>query len=156
MSRTFPNHIRHAVSEGERFNTDTTLHAVTCATCHMLYAIPDSLYRSAVRYPGETENGWKLCCPLGHEWWFTGVDVDQQLRDERDRAARERARHDQTRARLTAQRGAATRARNERDRLKRHATAGVCPVDGCHRHFTNLERHIASKHPAYADTPGAE
>lgn len=30
-------------------------------------------------------------------------------------------------------------------KLKKRASAGLCPC--CNRHFTNLQRHIASKHP---------
>ena len=142
----------YAVSEGQKFANDRALVVVSCFSCHMLYAIPESLYSSAKKWPGNKPRGWKLCCPLGHQWWYTGRNLEEEAELARNEAARARAQRDQAQASARAQRGAATRARNERDRLKAHATAGVCPVDGCHRHFTNLERHIASKHPDYANT----
>jgi hypothetical protein len=35
--------------------------------------------------------------------------------------------------------------------MKKRAVAGVCPC--CNRHFRELERHMASKHPKYASEP---
>lgn len=34
-------------------------------------------------------------------------------------------------------------------KTKKRAAKGVCPVAGCKRHFADVERHIASKHPDY-------
>jgi hypothetical protein len=30
---------------------------------------------------------------------------------------------------------------------------GVCPVDGCHRNFKDVRRHIATRHPNYTGQP---
>jgi len=139
----------HNAREGKKFNTDTTLVCAECPTCHILFAIPESLERSARRYPGDSKNGWKLCCPLGHVWWYVGETPEQKLQRARDSLARERARHDQTRAELTGQRAAKTRFRNERDRLKARAAAGVCPC--CNRTFKQLARHMAAKHPEFTE-----
>lgn len=138
--------VKYAAKEGQKFSGDTSLEVVQCPTCFITYAIPESLASSMRAYPGGTSGGWWVTCPLGHSWSWDVEGIEKQLRD---RLARERASHDQTQASLKAQRAAAKRARNERDRLKAHATAGVCPVDGCHRHFTNLERHIETKHPDF-------
>lgn len=143
----------YAKSAGRKFAGATNLVTVEC-TCGMLFAIPERLNDAALQHRGP--KGWQITCPLGHSWHYTGVSAAERIRLLKDTVANERARRDQAEASARAHRGAATRARNQRDRLKAHATAGVCPVDGCHRHFTNLERHIASKHPAYATTPHEE
>lgn len=137
----------YARTKGDKFNTDAVLVAVTCATCHILYAIPTSLKRAALAYPGESSNGWKLCCPLGHTWWYTGESVEDKLqaaKDDarwyRDRMKAEADLRKDTERRLSAQKGATTKAK------RRHA-AGVCPV--CSRTFQQVQRHMASQHPDY-------
>lgn len=138
--------VKYAVSEGQRFSDCANLVVVTCYSCQMRYAIPESLYNSARAYPGSRPNGWKLSCPLGHQWFYTGRSIEQELEDAKNRAARERAGRDQAEASARAYRGHATRAKKKLAKV----TAGVCPVDGCKRHFTNLERHIATKHPEHS------
>lgn len=137
----------YSVYEGKKFAADQNLHVVSCATCKMLYAIPESLYQSANKYPGDAARGWKLFCPLGHEWWYVGKSVEDKLQEERDRAAQlyarldqERAGHNSTRRSLAAQKGVTTR-------LKRRTAAGVCPC--CNRTFQNLGRHMAGQHPDF-------
>lgn len=136
----------YARSEGLKFNADAVLVPVTCATCHMLYAIPDSLEQSARRYPG-SRGGWKLTCPLGHTWYYVGQSVEEKLEQERRRAGRFAAQRDQAEASARGYRGAATCARNERDRVRRRAAAGVCPC--CNRTFKQLARHMKGQHPDY-------
>lgn len=143
----------YAISEGEKFNTDSTLVGVTCFSCHMTYAIPESLYKSALRYRGDQGNGWRLFCPLGHEWWFVGQTEEERLRVERDRArdeaARVRASRDQARAEVRTHKGRATRFKNERDRITERVEAGVCPH--CNRTFKQLARHMKSQHADCAE-----
>jgi hypothetical protein len=137
----------YARSEGQKFAGDTSLTVVSCATCHMTYAIPTSLYKSAIKYPGSRPNGWRLTCPLGHEWWYTGESIDQKLERERARAGRLAAERDQALARERGQRAAKTRAQNQLKRTKERVAAGVCPC--CNRTFQNLARHMAGQHPDY-------
>lgn len=141
----------YAASEGDKFNAETTLEVVQCPTCSITYAIPAKLVRSARKWRGDMANGWKLCCPLGHTWWYVGETeaerLERQLEWARDRAGRLASQLDQTAAQLRGTKAAKTRIKNDRDRLKQRATAGVCPHPECHRHFSNLERHVATKHP---------
>lgn len=139
----------YKTSEGQRFNTDTTLTVVTCATCKIVYAIPDSLYRSAVKWPGDRDQGWKICCPMGHTWWYTGSNPDDKLQRERDHSAYLRSRLDQTEASLIGQKARGTRFKNERDRERRRVAHGVCPV--CKRTLKQLTRHMESQHPDFID-----
>lgn len=141
----------HGAREGAKFSADTTLKVMSCPTCHITYAIPASLERAALHWRGSQSNGWRLCCPLGHTWWYTGENEEDRLRGqlvgERERRARLAAERDQLQASERAQRGAATRARNERDRVRTRAAAGVCPC--CNRTFQNVARHVASQHPDF-------
>lgn len=139
---------RYAVSEGQRFNTDTTLVVVSCPSCFVKYAIPDSFNRSALAYPGDSANGWDICCPFGHTWHYTGESIKDKLRDERDRAARLAAELDQAQASLKGTRMNAARTRKELKSVKTRVAAAVCPC--CNRTFKQLARHMENKHPNYA------
>lgn len=121
---------------------------VTC-TCGILFAIPENLHRSALKHRGPT--GWQISCPLGHTWHFTAAYVDEEakLRNELERERRYSAhvvaRLDQAEASLSATRGVVTR-------MKRRASAGVCPC--CNRTFQQLARHMATKHPDFSPPSG--
>jgi hypothetical protein len=145
------NHVVHAASEGDKFNADSSLVVVDCAVCGITYAIPESLRRSALKYHGDRPNGWKLCCPLGHEWWYVGKTEKEQLQEkidwQRSRAGRLASQLDQTEASRRAQKAATTRARRQRDHDRTRVQAGVCPC--CNRSFKNLARHMAGQHPEY-------
>lgn len=151
MSRTLTSsrHVVHHASEGDKFNADTTLHVVSCPTCSITYAIPQSLYRSAQKWTGDRPNGWKIVCPLGHEWWYTGQNEEErlreQVRDQREFAGRLAAERDQALADARAQKAAKTRIRNSRERERQRTAAGVCPC--CNRTFKQLARHMDRQHP---------
>lgn len=135
-------------SEGERFATDKTLTVVSCATCHVTYAIPTSFQRAAVAYPGD--RGWTIHCPFGHAWHYTGKSVEQKLQEATERAGRLAAERDQAEAAVRAQKARGTRYKNDRDRERKRAAAGVCPC--CNRTFQQLARHMASQHPEHGHT----
>jgi chromosome segregation ATPase len=104
-------------------------------------------------------------CPHGHQQHYTlGPSEEDRLRQERDRLKQrlaqkddeiaaacrtidaEREKRDHERRRVSAAKGQITK-------LKRRASAGICPC--CTRHFTDLERHMASKHPDFTKQPDA-
>lgn len=134
-------------SKGEKFAGDCNLVVVNCATCGVTYAIPESFHRSALRYRGDRSDGWKICCPFGHTWWYTGeTEIEKakrQAREARERLAAERAWHDQTKASLRSTKGVVTKQRKKLGRVRN----GVCPC--CNRTFENLGRHMETKHPEY-------
>jgi hypothetical protein len=123
---------------GETFAGYTELEAKSCPTCGVLYAAPSRLFLEKERHGGD----WY--CPNGHNIVFC-TTMEEKLKRERERAARLAAQRDQAEASARAQRGAATRARNQRDRLRTRAAAGVCPC--CNRTFKQLARHMQSQHP---------
>lgn len=136
----------HVTGKGHRFAGEAVLVVRCCSECSVLYAIPERLSRDAERDP---DVDWY--CPNGHGQHIPGKTEEEKLREElereQNRRANLRARLDQTEAELRGTKAARTRFRNERDVLRQRGGAGVCPHPDCHRHFTNLERHVASKHP---------
>ena len=132
-----------ALAPGDTITGMGTLHVTDCPTCGCVYAIPDGVHRRGMRHK-ENATIW---CPNGHQWHYIGKPHDVEVRELRERLASERARRDQAEAAERAQRAAATRARNERDRLKVRAKAGVCPC--CQRTFQQLARHMKAKHPDF-------
>lgn len=118
----------------------------------MTYAIPESLYRSAMTHRGDQPFGWKLCCPVGHTWWFVGETEQQRaerlLDDERAWAARLAAERDQLKASVRSERSAKTRARNQRDEARRQQQDGQCPC--CGKTFKALAKHMTRRHPGFS------
>lgn len=112
--------------------------------CGIALAVPKALYDHA---KDDAKNG--IYCPLGHTFVFRD---DYKSKLEKERVERERA-EKRARANLELLRHeershAATRG--HLTRTKKRVGNGVCPC--CNRHFTNLERHMHTKHPDYATT----
>ncbi|MFB3077027.1 MAG: hypothetical protein ACE1Y4_03380 [Lysobacterales bacterium] len=81
---------------------------------------------------------------------FKETEADRlriMLKEEEDGLCRERARHDQTRADLEATELSRRAHKAAATRIKNRVARGVCPC--CNRSFTNLHRHMESKHPNY-------
>lgn len=105
------------------------------------------IYPTQEHYNQNVRNGTKIFCPLGHSGSRWGDDPMQKLRDEatrlRAQVDRERADANHQRARVAALKGVVTKT-------KQRVGKGSCPC--CHRHFENVERHMANKHPQYAES----
>lgn len=137
--------------EGTRIVTETEVPGMSerfefhrCGSCGIVWGLPE-WFVDERRKDGV---GWK--CPNGHSFVYNhGKSEEDLLRErlkrERDRAARLTADLDQTKASLTATKGVVTKQRKKLEKV----VAGVCPVDGCKRHFKDVRRHIATKHPGY-------
>lgn len=124
--------------------TVVRIETTDCCTCSVVFGMPASLLAARRR------DGQWFYCPNGHQQRFTETEAQrlakqlQQAERDRDyaRSARDAVR-DQLQASersRAALKGVVTRQRNR-------AVAGMCPVDGCRRHFADLGRHIASQHP---------
>jgi len=113
---------------------------IECAKCGITFAMP-SVYERARRNDHDT-----FYCPSGHGNHFPGKSEEEKLRDRlaSERNLREGAerRADATERSLRATKGVITK-------MKKRIGAGVCPC--CNRHFTALERHMATQHPEYRD-----
>ena len=106
-----------------------------CCNCGILFAMPDYMMKRL------QDNGGSFYCPNGHSQHYTETDktrlnrmrktLDDQMRE--TNKAMERAK----------------KAEKEVSRLKKRASAGVCPC--CNRTFQNLMRHMKSQLPDFAE-----
>lgn len=140
---------------------DHTIEAGPCYRCKCPIRLPAELYQAAKRSPRIS-----FWCPYGHEQHFLeGESEETRLRRERDRLVQrlaekdddiawQRKRAEEAReAREAAERRAAA-ARGQVTKLKKRASNGVCPC--CNRTFSDLARHMATKHPTFLaeEVPG--
>jgi NMD protein affecting ribosome stability and mRNA decay len=121
----------------------------TCCNC----GVPFAIHRP--QYDQLQESGKTFYCPAGHPQHYTR---NQRLADELEKLKRELevAQEDveywnnqaeaQALAAREARRAAGT-AKASLTRLRKRVANGVCPC--CNRQFTNLGRHMATKHPEY-------
>jgi len=120
---------------------------VTSCWCGIRLAIPSSLYREA------HNNGMAVYCPLGHTFVWKETEADRLKRElESTKSVLRAARASTTAVRdqLQAERRSNAAYRGHLTRLRNRIANGVCPVKDCHRHFDNVQRHIASQHPEWA------
>lgn len=107
---------------------------VTTCWCGIQFAMPRGTYDWHIRRETNT-----TYCPLGH------AGVVREPVEKKLEAAQARERHLEDQLRAAENDAEAVRRRLIRDR---HRFAnGVCPC--CNRSFTNVARHMATKHPDY-------
>ena len=107
-----------------------------CFNCGVQHAFPKVLYIAARNERGTL--GKQIFCPNGHPWHYAGETEEEKQRRRAERAEQEQAR-------LAEELDAANRAIA---RQKKRAAAGTCPC--CNRTFTNMGRHMKTKHPDFA------
>lgn len=118
------------------------LNVWVCPSCGVLYGIPKA-FADRLR-----EKGGGYYCPNGHHLSWTMSEADKlkaKLKDaERDLAWYKQG---EAAARTRAETAERSRAaiKGQVTKLRKRVVAGACPY-GCRRHFTNLERHVATKH----------
>ncbi len=119
-----------------------TLVTTTC-WCGIHLAVPDNLLEWAKDAPHRA-----IFCPLGHEFVFNNNNKEK-LRKAEEQLERERNRLKATHELLHAEERSHAATRGHLTRTKKRVANGVCPC--CHRHFVNVERHMATKHPDYVE-----
>lgn len=117
-----------------------------CVTCRVPMWI-DSETEATLR---RTEQ--EFFCVHGHTQFFPrGPTEAEKLRarldEERRRAERAEQRIAQANDEAEHERNRARAYKGQATRLRNRAKAGICPC--CNRHFQQLERHIANKHPDF-------
>jgi len=120
-----------------------SLELISCSECGVTFGMEAQYYRDRQRY----KDTWY--CPNGHAQVFTGRSMEQQLKDKDAQLDDAYTRLTQVRDQLAAANRSNGALRAARTRAARKASAGVCPVEGCKRHFDNLQGHMESKHPNY-------
>lgn len=126
------------------------LTVMQCGECAGIYAINER-YRQSKEEDG---TGWN--CPYCKcSWGYFGKTKAQKLEEQ---LTRERASHDQERARLrdTISRKESQRRaeKGAKTRLKKRAAVGVCPC--CNRTFRQLADHMAAMHPEFVNEAKVE
>lgn len=118
-----------------------------CPTCGVDFAVPPRFLRA------RREDKRDFHCPNGHTLSFH-ESTAERLRRELDaqKKAAEQARYETVAARNArdAALARAEKAETAGRRLKQRAAGGACPC--CKRSFTNLRRHVATKHPEFVKT----
>lgn len=111
--------------------------------CGMWHAVPAELRRYQLRKHDNGETVPSIYCPLGH----THIPIGKgEAQKERERVeARAQAIQDQ----LDSEKRAHAASKGQLTKAKKRIGKGVCPC--CNRHFTNVERHMSTQHPDYAE-----
>lgn len=123
----------------------------TCCRCGTSFCMSVETYKVA----NERKEQGSFYCPHGHsQHYVSGERNEDKMRRERDRAVQEQARLAEViaeknrqieRERETAKKALAVQ-KGKVTRITNRVRAGVC-ID-CNRTFTNLGRHMATKHPS--------
>lgn len=122
-----------------------------CITCGVRFGVPEGFTQH------HRNSKATFYCPNGHSMAYTESEADR-LRRERDqlkqneawyedRLKTERASRETAERKLAASKGQITK-------IKKRAANGVCPC--CNRTFSDLGRHMHSKHPGYVTEPTAD
>ena len=124
----------------------TDFNFTVCCVCGIEFGVPKT-YDDKRRLDGES-----FYCPGGHSLSY-GEGETEKLRRERNQLKQRIAEKDdiiieEQAARHNAERSASA-YKGRVTRIKNRIGKGVCPC--CNRSFENLQRHMASKHPDYAD-----
>lgn len=142
-------------TRGATYGATIELEVEQCCACGMPFAMPADFKRDRLL---RRRNDMTFYCPRGHAQHYTGESEAARLkreltqrteqlnwaRDARARAERD-ARHEAARAR--GYKGHAAK-------LTKRIKAGECPC--CHERFTDLQRHMAAKHPDFGELFAAD
>lgn len=120
-----------------------------CATC----GIEIALLKSFVAQRRRDHQGF--FCPNGHNLVFNAKSREEKLAEELE-AANARAEAAERMRREVAEQAArqVAAAKGQVTKLKNRVGNGVCPC--CNRSFTNLQRHMHTKHPGFAHEGASE
>lgn len=114
----------------------TRCEEMQCITCGVSYTVP------CVVADHQRKHGGYHHCPNGHsQGWGKGNTEFDRIRQERDLLKQNEARlEDELRA-----------AQKKAEKVAKRVAAGVCPC--CTRTFSNMARHMKTKHPDYNVVP---
>lgn len=123
-----------------------TLRICTC-WCGIAFALPAHLHKRFI-----DRQQIHIYCPLGHAMIPAGKSEADRQRDAREAAERQVQRLTAIRTdletRLEQQRQLTRAQKAAKTRIKNRIAKGVCPC--CNRTFENLQRHMTTQHPTYA------
>ncbi len=124
----------------------TTYRYKICPICGIHYGVDEVVMAYKRALPStDKDRGWH--CPNGHSLVNAESEADK-WRKKAERLQQDNARLGDEAA---AERRRAEMAQRETKRIKKRAEEALCPC--CNRHFSQLERHMKSKHPEIATLP---
>jgi hypothetical protein len=121
---------------------------IDCASCAVTFGLPERMLKA------RRDDGAIFYCPSGHQNVFRKTLADRLRADLATTQARLTAAHrraDGEAERRKAAERSTSALKGQMTRLRTRAANGVCPC--CSRSFTNLRRHMASKHPDFTAGP---
>jgi hypothetical protein len=119
-------------------NLSLTFFVQDCINCGIPFAVPIEFQNCRRR------DGKMFYCPNGHQMSYTETEA-MKLTKQLDQARADAERQKQWRIQAEE---AADKERRAKHRLQKRISAGVCPC--CNRTFTDLARHMGTKHKEYA------
>lgn len=117
--------------------TSIELEPIECCNCGVIFGMPPQWIANRK----ETKD--IFYCPNGHGQSYTESTADhlrKQLEEEKKKLAN-------SQFELMAAKQRTQAVEREKARLQKRIKNGVCPC--CHRQFTQLSRHMKSKHPEF-------
>jgi hypothetical protein len=114
----------------------------TCCVCGVVHAIPEEMRANARR------NGGSWYCPNGHYIGWDKKDSQTENDKLRGEVAELQGRIEREQMRTEAARRERAAIKGQLTKTKNRIAKGVCPC--CSRSFTNVRRHMSTKHPEYA------
>ena len=125
------------------FQETVVMSKFECCRCGVCFAIPQKLENE------RRKDHQEFYCPNGHRQHFSQESEAERYKRLWESEQRQTA--EWREAKVGAER-ARDRAQKEIKRLKKRSAAGVCPC--CNRTFSQLARHMASKHNEFLQLQG--
>lgn len=134
---------------GQTFEIRVEIVTEECVACHVAFGLTSEMQKRL------RETHHDFYCPNGHTQRYMAETEAEKLRAklrsvEQDRDWYKAAEARQSAGRATAERQLSA-TKGVVTKLRKRAITGTCAF--CHRHFANVERHVASQHPT--ETPEA-
>ena len=140
------------IPKNRTVHIETVMHIIECAGCSIDFGIGDD-FMARRRKDHAT-----FYCPNGHTNYYSGDNAEEKIRKEleaaRSLAQREARRRSCAEARERTAEYRRRAAKGQLTKIRNRIAKGDCPE--CHRHFSDVLAHMATKHPDFALPEGDE
>jgi len=116
-----------------------SLKTIECCECSITFAV------TSFFYDNRKNSHKEFYCPNGHAQYFAGKSDVEKLRE---KLADEQRKLSQAQFEIIATKQRTEAVEREKARLQNRIKNGACPC--CHRQFSQLSRHMKSKHPEFS------
>lgn len=123
------------------YNETVTMITEICCNCGVAFGMPSDLRKVL-----KADTNKYFYCPNGHAQHYT-KSTESILKD---KIESERQKHQEELERMQNRLLDELNAKNKLEKQLKRVRQGTCPC--CNRSFSNLERHIKTKHPDVAPT----